>query len=157
MRTLSLFDGTFSKISEGIAWFFCTTRATHFIESKGSQPPRELIPSKSSSAKTILNSERILQCHSVTLRFGRTQSRLKQRAKTEAFPVSVSRGVYRRKRETRSDAVCSFGGRKSWARLFAWAGRVRYAWRPAATRTGVRKPVAAARPPARIYGAITCQ
>ncbi len=32
------------------------------------------------------------------------------------------------------------------ARLFAGARRVRYAWRPAATRTGVRPTVAAARP-----------
>jgi len=40
------------------------------------------------------------------------------------------------------------------ARLFARAGRVRYAWRPAATRTGVRESVAAARPPAQIDGAI---
>ncbi len=39
------------------------------------------------------------------------------------------------------------------ARLFAGARRVRYAWRPAATRTGVRKSVAAARPPLRIDGA----
>ena len=39
------------------------------------------------------------------------------------------------------------------ARLFAGARRVRYAWRPAATRTGVRKSVAAARPPPRIDGA----
>jgi len=41
------------------------------------------------------------------------------------------------------------------ARLFAWAGRVRYAWRPAATRTGVRKAVAAARQPMRIDGAMS--
>jgi len=44
--------------------------------------------------------------------------------------------------------------RTSWARLFAWAGRVRYAWRPAATRTMVRETVAAARQPTRIDGAI---
>jgi hypothetical protein len=41
------------------------------------------------------------------------------------------------------------------ARLFAWAGRVRYAWRPAATRTVVRKAVAAARQPMRIDGAMS--
>jgi len=40
------------------------------------------------------------------------------------------------------------------ARLFAWAGRVRYAWRPAATRTVVRQAVAAARQPMRIDGAM---
>ena len=34
------------------------------------------------------------------------------------------------------------------------ARRVRYAWRPTATRVGARRPVAAARPPARIHGAI---
>jgi len=43
--------------------------------------------------------------------------------------------------------------RSPWARLFARAGRVRYAWRPAATRAGGSKPVAAARPPARMDGA----
>ena len=37
-------------------------------------------------------------------------------------------------------------------RLFLWAERVRDAWRPAATRTGVRESVAAARQPTRIDG-----
>jgi len=36
------------------------------------------------------------------------------------------------------------------ARLFAGAGRVRYAWRPAATRAGGSELVATARPPLRI-------
>jgi len=36
------------------------------------------------------------------------------------------------------------------ARLFAGAGRGRYAWRPVATRAGGSKLVAAARPPRRI-------
>jgi hypothetical protein len=44
--------------------------------------------------------------------------------------------------------------RRPWARLFARAGRVRYAWRPAATPTVVRETVAAAHQPTRIYGAI---
>jgi len=38
-------------------------------------------------------------------------------------------------------------------RLFMRAGPVRYAWRPAATRTRVRKSVAAADPPAKTDGA----
>jgi hypothetical protein len=43
----------------------------------------------------------------------------------------------------------------TWARLCSWAGRVRYAWRPAARRTGVRVPFAAARPPTSTDGAAT--
>jgi hypothetical protein len=40
--------------------------------------------------------------------------------------------------------------RGRWARLFAGAWRVRYAWRPAGPRTVVREPVPAARRPLRI-------
>jgi hypothetical protein len=36
-------------------------------------------------------------------------------------------------------------------------GRVRYAWRPVATRAVARQLVATARPPARIDGAVTPQ
>ncbi len=41
------------------------------------------------------------------------------------------------------------------ARLFSWAGRVRYAWRPAAPRAGGSKLGTAARLPIRINGAIS--
>ena len=40
--------------------------------------------------------------------------------------------------------------RGRWARLFAGAWQVRYAWRPAGPRTVVREPVPAARRPLRI-------
>jgi hypothetical protein len=40
--------------------------------------------------------------------------------------------------------------RRFWARLFAGARRVRYAWRPAGPRTGVRESVPAARRPLRM-------
>jgi prepilin-type N-terminal cleavage/methylation domain-containing protein len=40
--------------------------------------------------------------------------------------------------------------RRFWARLFAGARRVRYAWRPAGPRTGVRESVPAARRPPRM-------
>jgi hypothetical protein len=41
------------------------------------------------------------------------------------------------------------------SRLFLRAWQVRYAWRPAATRTKVRETVAAACPPAKTDGAVT--
>src|ERR1035437_4531876 len=53
-----------------------------------------------------------------------------------------------------SGRLCPKAPRRPWARLFARAGRVRYAWRPAATRTVVRETVAPAHQPTRIYGAI---
>jgi hypothetical protein len=81
---------------------------------------------------------------------------MKGRIEMEALQLEVSAGTngWTRKLELRffRDVLVKkhWLKRRFWARLFAGARRVRYAWRPAGPRTGVRESVPAARRPLRM-------